>query len=362
MASYGNHRDYSLSPLRDLAYNQAAKADHYADAAYNARRDGQAGHAGGLGMGGSNGSGLHDKGRMAAQEAGNTMQGAMRAMEQGQRQEMMQVQDRQMDLPENKMMMDSADRRYVAELQNDSAKYAADASRIPNFNGMGNTGNPLEGLYANAPNVNLLRSLDGQSYRWIDLQQVNAMSEEKPVRMCQDCAQEFEFTELNYPVFRKARNVCVHCVAKRRSRKKAEENERRKAVMQKTEEKILDVYCKEARQGGSKIPHSAELLESCMDLVGGVNGLSALLMKQLFEAPPGGAMRSKALEMLTRLVQTNTEVGGNVKALELWREEELEEELELKLKEAAQDFQLSEKAISNRLSEAFDETFDEDDE
>lgn len=189
---------------------------------------------------------------------------------------------------------------------------------------------------------------------------VNAMSEEKEKRMCRDCAQEFEFTEVNFPVFKKARHVCVHCVAKRRSRKKAEENERRQAVMQKTEEQILNTYCKEVRQGGSKIPHSAELLESLMRLCGGTDGLSALIMKQLFNAPPGGAMRSKALDMITRLVQSNTEVGGNVKALELWNEEELQDELETKLKEAAQDFQLSEKDISNRLSEAFEETFEDD--
>ena len=186
------------------------------------------------------------------------------------------------------------------------------------------------------------------------------MSEEKPVRMCQDCAQEFEFTELNFPVFKKARNVCVHCVAKRRSRKKAEEAQRRQNVMDKTEEQILDTYCKAVKRGGSRIPHSAELLESCMDLVGGVNGLSALLMKQLFESKPGGAMRSKALEMLTRLISQNAEIGGDRKALELWNEEELQDELETKLKEAAQDFQLSEKAISNRLSAAFEEPFDEE--
>ena len=81
MAYYGNHRDYSLSPLRDLAYNQAAQADAYADSAANARVDGTAGHAVqpgqnvGMGMG-------HDRGRMAAQESGNMMQQAMRSMEQ----------------------------------------------------------------------------------------------------------------------------------------------------------------------------------------------------------------------------------------------------------------------------------------
>lgn len=152
---YGNYRDYSESPLRQLAYNEAARADHYQDAANNARVDGQAGHSSVAGFGGSSPSNTHDKGRMAAQEAGNTMQGAMRMAETANRQENLMREDRQMDLPENKMMMDSADRRYVAELQNDATKYTADASRIPNFNGMGNNGNPLQGLYANAPNINL---------------------------------------------------------------------------------------------------------------------------------------------------------------------------------------------------------------
>ena len=160
MAYYGNHRDYSLSPLRDLAYNQAAKADAYADSAANARVDGQAGHSGGVGFGGASGYGMADKGRMAAQESGNTMQQALRAMEGGLAQEQMQVQDRQLDLPENNLAMQSADRRYAAELDNDARKYAADAARVQPIGGYGqgagDVGNPLEGLYAQAPNINLL--------------------------------------------------------------------------------------------------------------------------------------------------------------------------------------------------------------
>ena len=160
MAYYGNHRDYSLSPLRDLAYNQAAKADAYADSAANARVDGQAGHSGGEGFGGASGYGMADKGRMAAQESGNTMQQALRAMEGGLAQEQMQVQDRQLDLPENNLAMQSADRRYAAELDNDARKYAADAARVQPIGGYGqgagDVGNPLEGLYAQAPNINLL--------------------------------------------------------------------------------------------------------------------------------------------------------------------------------------------------------------
>ena len=153
MRYYGNHNDYSLSPLRDLAYNQAARADGYSDSAARARTDGQAGHTYALGYGGSGGKISADPGKNAAMEAGNTMQQALRAMEGGLAQEEANVQDRQIDLAENNLAMQSADRRYAAELQNDATKYTADASRIPGFNVAGNS--PLQGLYANAPNINL---------------------------------------------------------------------------------------------------------------------------------------------------------------------------------------------------------------
>ena len=156
---YGNYNDYNLSPLRDLAYNQAARADAYSDSAARARTDGQAGHTYALGFGGSGGKISADPGKNAAMEAGNTMQQAMRAMEGAFANEQAAVQDRQMDIAENNLAMNSADRRYAAELQNDATKYTADASRIPGFNGAGNS--PLQGLYANAPNINLYSS-DGQ--------------------------------------------------------------------------------------------------------------------------------------------------------------------------------------------------------
>ena len=161
MRYYGNHNDYSLSPLRNLAYNQAAQADAYSDSAARARTDGQAGHSAGIGFGGSGDKISADPGKNAAMEAGNTMQQAMRAMEGAFANEQAAVQDRQLDLAENNLAMNSADRRYEAELQNDAMKYTADANRIPGFQGAGNVGNPLQGLYANAPNINLYSS-DGQ--------------------------------------------------------------------------------------------------------------------------------------------------------------------------------------------------------
>ena len=166
MRYYGNHNDYSLSPLRNLAYNQAAIADAYSDSAARARTDGQAGHSAGLGFGGSGTKITADPGKNAAMESGNMMQQAMRAMESAFANEQAAVQDRQLDLAENNLAMNSADRRYEAELQNDASKYASDAMRLQpvgNYGGAAsdNQGNPLQGLYANAPNINLYSS-DGQ--------------------------------------------------------------------------------------------------------------------------------------------------------------------------------------------------------
>lgn len=152
---HDNFRDYNLSPLRDLAYNRAAIADNYSDSAARARTDGQAGHTAALGFGGSGTKISADPGKNAAMEAGNMMQQAFRAMEQGLNQEAAAVQDRQMDLAENALATNAQTQRYKSFMDNDAMKYTADANRIPGFQGAGNVGNPLQGLYANAPNINI---------------------------------------------------------------------------------------------------------------------------------------------------------------------------------------------------------------
>lgn len=83
-----------------------------------------------------------------------------------------------------------------------------------------------------------------------------------------------------------------------------------------------------------------------MQLIGGVDGLSALIVKQMLESKPGGAIRNKCLELLTRLVTTNTELEGSAKNLELWQEEELQAELDRKLKEAAEAYEIPEEMFS----------------
>lgn len=118
--------------------------------------------------------------------------------------------------------------------------------------------------------------------------------------------------------------VCMKC----RKRKEAEEE------IQKIEEDAMDRLRSLPLSGGSNIPHTAELLEGAMVAFGGTAGFSNLLLKQYLDAKPGSRIRSGILEMITRLASKNTEVGGAKKPTELMSEEELEAEIELRLKNA----------------------------
>ncbi len=72
-----------------------------------------------------------------------------------------------------------------------------------------------------------------------------------------------------------------------------------------------------------------------MEYFGGVRGFANCYMKQFYDAPVGGAFRTKMLEGVMRLVVNNTAMGGAKKPLELMTEEELEVELRRQVLEAA---------------------------
>jgi hypothetical protein len=57
-------------------------------------------------------------------------------------------------------------------------------------------------------------------------------------------------------------------------------------------------------------------------------------MKQYFESPPGGRIRNSILEMIMRLASKNTEQGGAKKPIDLYSEEELENEINKRLEHA----------------------------
>lgn len=157
------------------------------------------------------------------------------------------------------------------------------------------------------------------------------MSDEK---LCIDCGESFP---LNTDHFRKKKtgqwdSRCVICRAKVNRGKKAKQ---KAGDMKAIEQGAMGAFLKAAQRGGENIPHSSELLERLMDYFGGSSGFAALMVKQYFDSPPGGAHRTKLLEGVVRLVTKNTELGGAKKPLMQWTDEEIEAELDQRLRRIA---------------------------
>lgn len=154
-------------------------------------------------------------------------------------------------------------------------------------------------------------------------------------KTCISCGKDLEFTKKNFVVRNgKLRNICRVC----RATQKRNENERKKArreqELSRVEQRGMDIYAKLAATGGSNIPHSADIVEKIIEYFGGTAGFSAMLVKQFYDSAPGSSVRNKLLETVCRLVQSNVDSGGAKKPLSLWSEEELEEELDKRFKEA----------------------------
>lgn len=127
---------------------------------------------------------------------------------------------------------------------------------------------------------------------------------------------------------------CRNCLRKAKAIARAKKKEKRMMGLEKIEELGVDAFLETAKSTGSNIPHTAELVEHVMSYFGGVGGFSSVLVKQYWDAPAGGSQRNRIIETMTRLVAQNVESGGAKKPLELWSEEELEAELEQRMREA----------------------------
>jgi hypothetical protein len=157
-------------------------------------------------------------------------------------------------------------------------------------------------------------------------------------KTCTDCGQIAPDTEAN---FRRRRDGtmdarCLVCRAKvNRGKKKKQKASDMKAI----EDGAVSTFLSSATRGGENIPHSSELLERLMDYFGGSSGFAAMMVKQYFDAPPGGSHRTKLLEGIVRLVTKNTELGGAKKPLAQWTDEEIESELDARLRRIAVSFE-----------------------
>jgi hypothetical protein len=121
------------------------------------------------------------------------------------------------------------------------------------------------------------------------------------------------------------KTVCRSCEAKAQKQRK----------LDRIEKKAVSHMLEAAAIGGANIPHTAEMLEAIMHYFGGTNGFASLLLKQYFESPPGSRIRTSVLEMIVRLAAKNTEQGGAKKPIQLYSEEELEEEIDKRIRQVA---------------------------
>lgn len=153
-------------------------------------------------------------------------------------------------------------------------------------------------------------------------------------RRCIQCRTQYPETP---DYFHKAKDGGYHarCKKCRSEYEKSQRKTKRQRKLDEIEKGAVDTYIAAARIGGANVPHSSELLECLMEYFGGVRGFANAYMKQFYEAAPGGAFRTKMLDVIVRLVQGNTAMGGAKKPLDLWTDEELDDELQKRVLAAA---------------------------
>lgn len=152
-------------------------------------------------------------------------------------------------------------------------------------------------------------------------------------KKCIQCKQEFP---LNEEHFHKSKDGfhsrCKTCRNKLERGKREKKRDRR---LDQIEKGAIDLFLASAKIGGANVPHSSELVEVLFEYFGGSRGFANAYMKQYFDAPAGGAFRTKMLDTVVRLTASNTAMGGAKKPLTMWTEDELEDELKQRLLEAA---------------------------
>lgn len=157
-------------------------------------------------------------------------------------------------------------------------------------------------------------------------------------KTCTDCGQTFPESRDHFRA-KKDGTLDARCVMCRARANRGKKLKQKKRDMAAIEEGALNAFTKAAGRGGENIPHSSELLERVMEYFGGSSGFAAMMVKQYFDAPPGGSHRTKLLEGIVRLVTKNTELGGAKKPLTQWSDEELESELDQRLSRIAMSIQ-----------------------
>ena len=134
-------------------------------------------------------------------------------------------------------------------------------------------------------------------------------------------------------------DTCPECLRIGAARRVAAKQDKTLAGI---EDEARRLFTRGASRGGENVPHVSEVLERIMTLFGGSGGFASMLVKQYYDAPPGSATRTKMLEAITKLTVQTSEMGASKKPLELWTDDELENELDKRLEGIAANYQLIE--------------------
>lgn len=165
------------------------------------------------------------------------------------------------------------------------------------------------------------------------------------LKVCIACKQSLPATK---KYFHKSKDgYHARCRECRNKQLSGQRKQKRNKKLDEIEKGAVKHFVAVARVGGAHIPHSSELLEVVMEYFGGVRGFANAFMKQFYDAPIGGAFRTKMLDSVVRLVTNNTAMGGAKKPLDLMSEEELEAELRRQVLEAA--MQMSRVEVVNEV-------------
>lgn len=141
-------------------------------------------------------------------------------------------------------------------------------------------------------------------------------------KSCSHCGKSYPLTKQYWHVSKgEFHSRCRKCRNKKQKDGRLVRSQKKLAEIERG---AVDTFIAAARVGGTNIPHSAELLEVAMKYFGGVEGFVTAFMKQYYDAPAGGAFRTKQLDSILKLITANTAMGGAKKPLELMTEEELE--------------------------------------
>lgn len=162
--------------------------------------------------------------------------------------------------------------------------------------------------------------------------------EAQQVKTCTDCGKNLPATTANFRK-RKDGTLDIRCLICRREKLRGKRKKENARSLRDIEVGAVANFMTAATTGGESIPHSCEVLERLMEYFGGVSGFTSLLVKQYFDSPPGGATRTKMLDSMLRLVVKNTDQGGAKKPLGQWTDDELESELDGRLRALAAQFQ-----------------------